>query len=64
VTRNAQVGAGGWQRSSAKVDELMVLLRHLRGGQHAGSPLMEKVVVFSQWTSMLDLLEVPLHRER
>ncbi len=64
VARNAQLGAGGWWRSSAKVKELMALLRDLRGGQRAGSPLMEKVIVFSQWISMLDLLEVPRHRER
>lgn len=27
-------------------------------------PHMEKVIVFSQWTSMLDLVEIPLRKER
>ena len=42
-----------------------------RGKVSSGSPAtpvlpstMEKVIVFSQWTSMLDLVETPLKRER
>lgn len=34
------------------------------GAGGAGGPLRDKVIVFSQWTSMLDLLEVPLKAAR
>lgn len=35
------------------------------GGSRGASPRlpMEKVIVFSQWTAMLDLAEAPLRRE-
>jgi SNF2 family DNA or RNA helicase len=36
------------------------------GGSRGASPRlpMEKVIVFSQWTAMLDLAEAPLRREK
>ncbi|KAK8079289.1 hypothetical protein PG994_003096 [Apiospora phragmitis] len=42
--------------SSAKIDATMELLRRLRDEKPD-----EKILVFSLWTSFLDLLEVPLH---
>jgi SNF2 family DNA or RNA helicase len=33
-------------------------------GSSSGRPRPEKVIVFSQWTSMLDLLEIPLKKGR
>lgn len=35
-----------------------------RGASPTAPPVQEKVLVFSQWTSMLDLLEHPLKQER
>ena len=44
--------------SSAKIDKTMELLREIMN-----NPEGEKVLVFSQWTSLLDLLEVPIDQE-
>lgn len=44
--------------SSAKIDKTMELLRDIMN-----NPEGEKVLVFSQWTSLLDLLEVPIDQE-
>ncbi|KAK8029547.1 hypothetical protein PG993_010838 [Apiospora rasikravindrae] len=60
--RNATAKAAYLQRlrrdwvSSAKIDATMELLRRLRDEKPN-----EKILVFSLWTSFLDLLEVPLH---
>ncbi|KAK7999055.1 hypothetical protein PG991_014730 [Apiospora marii] len=60
--RNATAKAAYLQRlrkdwvSSAKIDATMELLRRLRDEKPD-----EKILVFSLWTSFLDLLEVPLH---
>ncbi|KAK7959385.1 uncharacterized protein PG986_004239 [Apiospora aurea] len=60
--RNATAKAAYLQRlrrdwvSSAKIDATMDLLRRLRNEKPH-----EKILVFSLWTSFLDLLEVPLH---
>lgn len=45
-------------QSSAKIDKAMELLKKIQAG--AGGA---KTIMFSQWTSFLDLLEVPLERE-
>nr|POF17062.1 putative atp-dependent helicase c23e6.02 [Quercus suber] len=42
--------------SSAKIEKTMELLQHIMDETD------EKVLVFSQWTSLLDLLEVPIDR--
>ncbi|CAJ2499691.1 Uu.00g025440.m01.CDS01 [Anthostomella pinea] len=42
---------------SAKTDKVLELLQHVR----AANP-REKTLIFSQWTSFLDLLEVPIHK--
>jgi SNF2 family DNA or RNA helicase len=42
--------------TSAKVSKMMSLVKEI---QESG----EKTIIFSQWTSMLDLLEVPLRRD-
>lgn len=60
--RNATAKAAYLQRlrkdwvTSAKIDATMDLLRRLRDEKPD-----EKILVFSLWTSFLDLLEVPLH---
>ncbi|KAK6857929.1 hypothetical protein PG995_005628 [Apiospora arundinis] len=60
--RNATAKAAYLQRlrkdwvSSAKIDATMELLKRLRDEKPD-----EKILVFSLWTSFLDLLEVPLH---
>lgn len=41
--------------SSAKLDKTMEILRPIME-----SPEREKVIIFSQWTSLLDLLEIPI----
>ena len=46
-----------WQ-SSAKVDEAMSLLRDILAGDET-----EKILVFSQFTSLLDVMEVPIEKE-
>ena len=46
-----------WQ-SSAKVDEAMSVLRDVLAGDET-----EKILIFSQFTSLLDLMEVPIEQE-
>ena len=46
-----------WQ-SSAKVDEAMTLLRDILAGDTT-----EKILIFSQFTSLLDVMEVPMEQE-
>ena len=46
-----------WQ-SSAKVDEAMSVLKDVLAGDDT-----EKILVFSQFTSLLDLMEVPIEHE-
>ena len=46
------------QTSSTKMDAALEILRGLRQGQSR-----DKAIVFSQWTSMLDILETPLKNE-
>ncbi|KAL0457032.1 UNVERIFIED_CONTAM: DNA repair protein B [Sesamum latifolium] len=45
-----------WKESS-KISKLLDCLEHIRNS-HSG----EKSIIFSQWTSFLDLLEIPLKR--
>ncbi|KNG87578.1 putative SWI/SNF family DNA-dependent ATPase Ris1 [Aspergillus nomiae NRRL 13137] len=42
--------------SSAKIEKTMEILRGIQGGE-------EKTIIFSQFTSLLDLLEVPIVRQ-
>ncbi|KAK3116120.1 hypothetical protein LTR53_003856 [Teratosphaeriaceae sp. CCFEE 6253] len=44
--------------TSAKIEKTLELLREIMDGKEG-----EKVLIFSQWTSLLDLLEVPIDRE-
>ncbi|WPG99086.1 putative helicase, Zinc finger, RING-type, Zinc finger, RING/FYVE/PHD-type [Acrodontium crateriforme] len=44
--------------SSAKIDKTLEILTPI-----LEDPEQEKVLIFSQWTSLLDLLEVPIDRE-
>ena len=44
---------------SAKIEKTMEILRGI-----IEDPAEEKVLIFSQWTSLLDLLEVPIDREK
>ncbi len=46
--------------SSAKIDKTMEILRGIMDDVEGGG---EKVLIFSQWTSLLDLLEVPVDQE-
>lgn len=41
--------------SSAKIDKTMDLLQNIMNGEEG-----EKILIFSQWTSLLDLLEIPI----
>ncbi|KAF2765473.1 hypothetical protein EJ03DRAFT_330945 [Teratosphaeria nubilosa] len=43
--------------SSAKIEKTLEILQTLMQ-----APEGEKILIFSQWTSLLDLLEVPIHR--
>lgn len=45
--------------TSAKIEKTMEILRGI-----IDDPAEEKVLIFSQWTSLLDLLEVPIDREK
>jgi SNF2 family DNA or RNA helicase len=42
--------------SSAKIDKTLEILQEIMSVERG-----EKVLIFSQWTSLLDLLEVPIH---
>ena len=44
--------------SSAKIEKTMAILRDI-----TSDPEGEKVLIFSQWTSLLDLLEIPIDQE-
>ncbi|KAL3458624.1 SNF2 family N-terminal domain-containing protein [Aspergillus heterothallicus] len=44
--------------TSAKIDKTMEIIRQIQQGDSS-----EKVIVFSQFTSLLDLLEIPVARE-
>ncbi|KAF2753125.1 hypothetical protein EJ05DRAFT_480638 [Pseudovirgaria hyperparasitica] len=46
-----------WE-NSAKLEKTMELLRSIRENDPT-----EKTIIFSQWTSLLDLLEVPINKE-
>lgn len=46
--------------SSAKIDKTMDILKDIMA---TPGPEGEKTIIFSQWTSLLDLLEVPVDRE-
>lgn len=54
--------AKDWQ-TSAKVDKVMEILRDLRTQKVEGTEESEKTIVFSQFTSLLDLLELPINQE-
>ncbi|KAF2170234.1 hypothetical protein M409DRAFT_51976 [Zasmidium cellare ATCC 36951] len=47
----------GWV-SSAKIEKTMEILKDIMDDEEG-----EKVLIFSQWTSLLDLLEVPISKE-
>ncbi|TKA77742.1 hypothetical protein B0A55_04182 [Friedmanniomyces simplex] len=45
--------------SSAKIDKTLEILRTIMDVEEGG----EKVLIFSQWTSLLDLLEIPIEEK-
>ena len=54
--------ARDWE-SSAKIEKTMEILRNVRNTPDPETKQPEKVIIFSQFTSLLDLLEVPIDRE-
>ena len=48
---------------SAKTERTMELLRNIRENKDPKTKQCEKTIIFSQFTSLLDLLEVPILRE-
>ncbi len=51
-----------WQ-TSAKIERTMEILRDIRERRDPKTKEVEKTIIFSQFTSLLDLLEVPMNRE-
>lgn len=51
-----------WQ-TSGKIVETMEILQGLRERRDPKTKEVEKTIIFSQFTSLLDLLEVPINRE-
>ena len=49
--------------TSAKVDKTMEILRDLQTRKDEETGVTEKTIVFSQFTSLLDLLEFPINQE-
>ena len=48
---------------SAKTDRVMELLRDIQAQKDPETKQCEKTIIFSQFTSLLDLLEFPIHEE-
>jgi len=48
---------------SAKIERTLEILHAVRGRKHPKTNESEKTIIFSQFTSLLDLLEVPIDRE-
>jgi len=48
---------------SAKIEKTMGILRDVQHRKHEETKQPEKTIIFSQFTSLLDLLEVPISRE-
>ena len=48
---------------SAKTEKTMEILRGIQDRKDPESKLCEKTIIFSQFTSLLDLLEIPLNQE-
>lgn len=51
-----------WE-SSSKIDITMEILRGVQNGKDQQTQQSEKTIIFSQFTSLLDLLEVPIAKE-
>ncbi|OAX80228.1 hypothetical protein ACJ72_05441, partial [Emergomyces africanus] len=49
--------------TSAKIDKTMEILRDIQSRIPEGDSKPEKTIIFSQFTSLLDLLQVPISRE-
>ena len=49
--------------SSSKVDRVLEILQEIRDRVDPTTSQCEKTIIFSQFTSLLDLLEVPINRE-
>ena len=54
--------AKDWQ-TSAKIDKTMDILRDVRTVKDEATGQPEKTIIFSQFTSLLDLLELPINQE-
>ncbi|PGH07560.1 hypothetical protein AJ79_06230 [Helicocarpus griseus UAMH5409] len=54
--------AQNWE-TSAKIEKTMQLLHQVQSRTGPNSDGPEKTIIFSQFTSLLDLLEVPINRE-
>ena len=51
-----------WE-TSAKIEKVMEILQNLRTQKDEETGRTEKTIIFSQFTSLLDLLEFPINRE-
>ena len=54
--------AKDWE-TSAKIDKAMDILRDLQNRKDRETGQAEKTIIFSQFTSLLDLLEIPINQE-
>ena len=52
-----------WE-TSAKIEKTMEIIRDVQSIKDEETKQPEKIIIFSQFTSLLDLLEVPISRER
>lgn len=52
-----------WE-TSAKIEKTMEIIRDVQNSKNEETKQPEKIIIFSQFTSLLDLLEVPISRER
>ena len=52
-----------WE-TSAKIEKTMEIIRDVQHSKDEETRQPEKIIIFSQFTSLLDLLEVPISRER
>ena len=51
-----------WE-TSAKIEQTMEIIRNVQHSKHEETKQPEKIIIFSQFTSLLDLLEVPISKE-
>ena len=49
--------------SSTKIDRTLEILRDIQARPDPNTAEIEKTIIFSQFTSLLDLLEVPIHQQ-